>query len=76
MKVKYKKGQKIVSVGDFEKSSVTFFRVRFGKYEKTMHRGFLESWQYHTLHSFVHGGCIYEAEPICADGERRTDGHS
>ena len=62
MKAKYKRGKKIVSIGDFEKSHATFFRVRFGKDELTRHRGFLESWQYHTLHSFIHGGCIYEAE--------------
>ena len=62
MKSKYKRGQKIVSVGDFEKSNATFFRVRYGNNERTVHRGFLQSWQYYTLHSFIHGGCIYEAE--------------
>ena len=62
MKAKYKRGIKIVSVGDFEKSSSKFFRVRFGVEERTIHRGFIESWQYHTLHSFIHGGCVYEAE--------------
>ena len=70
MKAKYKRGQKIVSVGDFEKSPAIFFRVRFGANERTIHRGFLMAWQYHMLHSFIHGGCIYEAEQICADGER------
>lgn len=72
MKAKYKKGRKIVSVSSFEESPATFYRIRFGKHEKTLHRGFLESWQYHTLHNFIHGGCIYEAE-LCADGERRTE---
>ena len=62
MKARYKRGKKIVSVGDFEKSPAIYFRVRFGKDERTRHRGFLESWQYHTLHSFIHGGCVYEAE--------------
>lgn len=62
MKARYKRGKKIVSVGDFEKSPSIYFRVRFGKDERTIHRGFLASWQYHTLHSFIHGGCIYEAE--------------
>lgn len=62
MKAKYKKGRKIVSVGDFERSSSTFFRVLFGGKERTIHGGFLESWQYHTLHSFIHGGCVYETD--------------
>lgn len=61
MKAKYKKGNKIVSVGDFEKCSAKFFRVIFGNKERTMHRGFLESWQYHTLYLFIHRGCVYEA---------------
>lgn len=73
MKAKYKKGRKIESVGDFEKSQATYFRVRFGENEKTLHRSFIESWQYHTLYVYIHyGGRIYEAEP-CADGERRSD---
>ena len=64
MKAKYKKGQKIVSVGDFEKSSVMFFRVIFGNCERTKHRSFLESWQYHTLYLFIHNGWVYEANQI------------
>lgn len=64
MKAKYKKGQKIVSIGDFEKSSATFFRVIFGKNERTMHRSFLESWQYHTLYLFIRNGGVYEANQI------------
>ena len=64
MKAKYKKGQKIVSVGGFEKSSATFFRVIFGKNERTRHRSFLESWQYHTLDLFIHNGWVYEANQI------------
>lgn len=68
MKAKYKKGQKIVSVGDFEKSSATFFRVIFGNHERTMHRSFLESWQYHTLHIFIRNDWVYEANQIEAQG--------
>lgn len=64
MKAKYKRGQKIVSIGDFEKSNATFFCVRFGKTERTIHRGFLQSWQYYTLHCFIHGGCVYEADRV------------
>lgn len=64
MKTKYKRGRKIVSVGDYEKSPAALFCVRFGMDERTKHRGFLDSWQYHTLHSYIHRGWIYEAELI------------
>ena len=61
MKAKYKRGRKIASICDFERSPSTFFRVWFGGKEKTIHRSFLESWQYHTLYLFIHGGSVYEA---------------
>ena len=62
MKRKYKRGKQIKSVGEFEQSNATFFRVRFGEKEKTIHYGFLESWQYHTLSLFIYRGCVFEAE--------------
>ena len=67
MKAKYKRGRKIESVGDFEKSEARFYRVLFGKDERTKHRGFLESWQYHTLWIFIHKGCVHEADAIETD---------
>ena len=59
---KYKKGKKIESVADFEKSNSLWYRVVFGNNERTKHRGFLESWQYHTLDLFIRNGWVYEAE--------------
>lgn len=70
MKAKYKRGKKIVSVGDFEKSPAMFYRVKFGRDERTRHRGFLTSWQYQTLETFIHRGWVYEADPI--DGDNMT----
>ena len=64
MKSKYEKGRKITNVGDFEKSPAEFFRVRFGNHERTIHRGFIESWQYHMLYSFIRAGLIYKAKLI------------
>ena len=40
-------------------------RVLFGEgHERTIHRGFIESWQYHTLDIFIRRGWIYEAKTI------------
>ena len=64
MKPKYKRGKRIKSVGDFEKSKSLWYKVLFGNYERTRHRGFLESWQYHTLDMFIRSGCVFEAEVI------------
>lgn len=67
MKAKYKRGRKIESVGDFEKSEARFYRVCFGNNERTKHRGFLEAWQYHTLELFIRNGWVYEADAIETD---------
>lgn len=61
-KPKYKKGRRLTSVADFENSKARYFKVLFGFDEKTLHRGFVESWQYHLLKSFIHGGLVYEAD--------------
>ena len=63
MKAKYKRGRKILCVGDFEKSLATYYRVRFGAKERTIHRSFLMGWQYQTLSCFIGRGCVYEADP-------------
>ena len=62
MNGKYERGKQIKSVADFEKSDANWYRVQFGSAERTRHRGFLISWQYHTLESFIHRGCVYEAK--------------
>ena len=62
-KPKYKRGKQIKTVADFEKSGATWFRVLFGMTERTKHRSFLISWQYHTLEMFIRAGRIFEADP-------------
>ena len=63
MKAKYTRGKMIESVADFEKSTATWYKVRFGNKEQTRHRGFLISWQYHLLKSFIDRRWIFEAVP-------------
>lgn len=63
-KRKYRRGKQITSMGNFERSTCTFFVIRFGTEERTRHRGFVESWQYHTLLMFIRRGDVYEAERI------------
>ena len=46
---KYKFGKQIRSISEFDQSECLFFRVKFGKYYRTIHRSFLISWQYRTL---------------------------
>ena len=67
MKAKYKKGKQIKSVSDFEKSKSRWYRVIFGNKERTIHRGFLESWQYHTLDLFIRQRWVYEADETVSD---------
>ena len=65
LKAKYERGWQIRTMCDFSHSNARFFRVLFGEgHERTIHRGFLESWQYHTLDMFIKRGWVYEAETI------------
>lgn len=59
-KAKYKKGKKIESVADFEKSTCTYFKV----HDRTIHRAWIESWQYRTLKNFIMNSYLYETEMI------------
>ena len=63
-KPKYKQGKQITSMADFEKYTRRYFKVYFGNHSKTIHRAFLESWQYHTLYVFITRGFVYEADFI------------
>ena len=63
MKAKYKRGKMIESVADFEKSTATWYIVRFGDEERTRNRGFLISWQYFLLKRFIDRRWIFEAVP-------------
>lgn len=68
MKAKYERGERIRNMYDFEKSKSLWYRVRFGENERTIHRSFLISWQYHTLHYFISAGRVCEAKPIRKEG--------
>ena len=63
-KPKYKAGRPVYTVGEFERCESLFFKVRFGSNLKTLHRSFLEAWQFHTLQWFCRCGKVYEAERI------------
>lgn len=63
-KSQYKPVIQLHSVADFEANPSRWYKVRFGNTLKTLHRGFLESWQYHTLDTFIQRGNVYIAERI------------
>lgn len=63
-KSKYKPTTQLHSVADFERNQSMWYKVHFGKNFKTIHRSFLESWQYHTLDLFIKRGWVYIAEHI------------
>ena len=64
MKRKYKKGRQLQTVSDFENSTSNWFIVCYGikEKEKTTHRGWITSWQYHMLKDIANSGRLYEAE--------------
>ena len=66
---KYKRGKRIKSVSEFEKSTRIkgnrWFMVDFGSaVPKTLHWGFLTAWQYGLLEKFIYAGRVYEAKKI------------
>ena len=61
---KYKRGKQIKSVGEFENSKSDFFIVLYGPKEKTTHRGWMISWQYHFMYWTIKQGRVYEANLI------------
>ncbi len=67
-KRKYRTAYQFFTMAAFADYKGTYFIVRFGKNLKTVHRGFLESWQYRTLKRFVENGWVYASERI--DDER------
>lgn len=46
---------------DFEHSKALWYKVLFENSERTKHRSFLISWQYHTLELFISSGRVFEA---------------
>jgi hypothetical protein len=61
-KSKYQEVMQLQSISDFECNPSRWYKVHFGNRVKTLHRSFLESWQYHTLDTFIKHGCVYIAE--------------
>lgn len=61
---KYKQGQRINSISEFDQSSALYYIVHFGSTPKTLHRSFLISWQYRVLLNFINHGRVFEAENI------------
>lgn len=59
---KYRIGKRIKTMAEFSRSNSRFFMVSFGRIPRTIHRSFLESWQYHTLDMFIKRGQIWVAE--------------
>ena len=63
-KRRYSAGRRISSLADFENYKGTWFIVQFGDKQKTLHRGFVESWQTRMLMSFVYSGRVFETRRI------------
>lgn len=62
---KYKRGQQIKTISDFDKSTSKYYIVYFGPtLPRTRHRSFLISWQYRTLLDFIMKGWVFEANYI------------
>lgn len=60
----YTRGTPIRSLAEFERYKGNWFIVRFGDKDKTINRGFVESWQIHMFKSFLYSGRVFEARRI------------
>ena len=72
-KPKYKRGKLISSIADFDKSECKYYKVLFGAKEKTLHHGFVKSWQFHMLKDLIRARRVYEAVLIDGEGEHNAD---
>lgn len=65
-KRKYEKAYRIDNMRAFASYRGTYFLVRFSdnKPLKTLHRAFIESWQYHLIETFVKRGRVYAAKKV------------
>lgn len=66
MSRKYKKGKRIRSISDYEISTKLngqkMFWVNCGPNGYVRHVGWIESWQYRLLKTFIDHGFLYEAD--------------
>ena len=66
---KYKRGDQIRTIPEFDQSCSKYYIVYFGPTNpQTKHRSFLMSWQYRTLLKFIIRGWVFEADPIGLEG--------
>ena len=64
-KRKFKAGYRFMTMSGFSAYDGAYFKVDFGNGKlKTLHRGFVESWQYHYLKRLVEQGKVYAVERI------------
>lgn len=61
-KKKYEKGDKVKSVSELLEHD--FFIMSMPKNEKTLHAGFVRSWQLQTCDKLIRHGMLYIAERI------------
>lgn len=64
-KVRYERGEQIISIAQFEASKSQWFKWR----DKTTHRSWLLSLQYRTLKGVIDCGHLYEAKLKTKEGE-------
>lgn len=58
----YKKGKKICSMADFEKSKCEDFLLRSVIGFSLVSRYLITSWQYQTVKDYIDSGCVFETE--------------
>lgn len=68
---KYKANRPIRSVAEFEQSECKFFIVFFGTTKRTIHRIFLENWQYRKLAEMIKKRTVFEAGLIEGESNER-----
>ena len=64
---KYRKGEKITSLDELAKQQFIYF------YDKITHAGWFKSWQFRMTEGFIQRGCLYYAERIKDDEQRKAD---
>ena len=68
----YKTGKQIRSISEVDQLECLFYKVKFGKNFRTIHRSFLISWQYRTLLIWIERGWVYEAERVVRERDTGT----
>lgn len=63
-KKKYERGAKLKTIGQFANCGAKFYIVKYGDKEKTTHKGWIGSWQFHYLNGMIKAGRIFVAREI------------